>query len=441
MALALAILSVWMGGSQPPATTADTQLVWTTDDNPLRKGQTSLFNSSQQVLRIVVDPVNQTIEKVIVQALAGVGPDLIDVRDPNQLSAYVKAGIAWDVTDELKTMGIDVESQTWTAMHRLAVFQGRVYGVPTNCAVNAVWVNADLLARSGVALPKTPWTWSQLVDVAQALTIRDKNGKPVRFGFLFDWWNYPHFLACFGAEVFSSDGTECLLDSDEAELALQTMHDLIYKYKVSPSPTEEAGMASAGGWGSGTINLFGAKRGAMALGGRWWLANLRGFQGLQLRVVESPYGTVRRYSVAGRATIVNRNSRRRSQALQFLRFLASADYNALVNHQADGIAAFHNFTTGPSFERDPTYPNEVDNKVWRDTTRYGYNGSTSPFVSGQQANRIMEIQFDLVRIDAKSPRAALRTAARQINRAIQENLRKNGSLRRRWEALTGRRAG
>ena len=42
-----------------------------------------------------------------------------------------------DVTDELKTMGIDVQKDIWTAGQRCCVFEGRVYGFPTNAAVNA----------------------------------------------------------------------------------------------------------------------------------------------------------------------------------------------------------------------------------------------------------------------------------------------------------------
>src|SRR5579885_1994800 len=112
--LVLVAASVAMVWSQPPAAPAGkTPLIWTSDDNPLRKEQMALFNKEHPKVDLQLDPMNQGIEKVIVQSLAGVGPDLLDCRDANQLAAYVKAGIALDVTDELKSRGIDVKSQTW----------------------------------------------------------------------------------------------------------------------------------------------------------------------------------------------------------------------------------------------------------------------------------------------------------------------------------------
>ncbi len=436
----LTLLSLAMWRSQPPASQSGKQpLVWTSDDNPLRKDQVALFNRLNPDLDLQLDPVNIQIEKVIVQSIAGVGPDLLDCRDANQLQAFVQAGIAWDITDELLRRGIDVKAQTWPVMQPIAIFEDRVYGVPTNCAVNAVWVNRDLVESEGIALPKGPMTWEQLIPIAQKLTKRDASGQPIQFGFLFDWWNYDHFLLSFGAHRFTEDGTRCILDSPEAERAIQLMSDLIYKYKVAPSPVEEAGMASQGGFGSGTINFFGAKRGALALGGRWWLANLRTFKGLQLGAMESPYGTVRASSAAGRVTLINKNSPRREQALKFLEYMASPAYNNLINHQADGIAAFRKYCDTPEFLHDPAYPNEADNAVWRDATAFAGSLETSPFVNGALANKIIFDQMDLVRINAKSAKAALHDAAKEINAEIRKAVARKPELRERYLKVTGGR--
>ena len=194
--VALVAASAVMIWSQPPAAPpGKTPLVWTSDDNPLRKEQMGLFNKQQPTIDRQLDPMNQGIEKVIVQSLAGVGPDLLDCRDANQLAAYVKAGIALDVTDDLKARGIDIPSQTWSCMQPMAIYEGRVYGVPTNAAANAIWVNKDVFKEAGVPLPQQGWTWDQFLQTAQKLTKRDKDGKPQQFGFLMDWWNFEHFNA------------------------------------------------------------------------------------------------------------------------------------------------------------------------------------------------------------------------------------------------------
>ncbi|MBS1704556.1 MAG: extracellular solute-binding protein [Armatimonadetes bacterium] len=432
--LVLCIASVAMWKSQPnEAADGRTRLVWTSDDNPLRKEQVELFNQTNRDCQLVLDPVNSQIEKVIVQSIAGVGPDLLDCRDTNQLQAFVKAGIAWDVTEELPKLGIDIKKDTWPVMQPMGVFENRVYGVPTNCAPNAVWVNEELVARCGVTIPRTPLKWNDLIRLAQKLTIRDSNGQPIQYGFLFDWWNFSHFLLTYGAQFFNEDGTKCIVDSPEAIEAVQLMHDLIYKYKVAPSPVEEAGLASQGGWGSGTINYFGAKRGALALGGRWWLANLRKFTGLKLGVIQSPFGTVQTSSAAGRVTLINKNSPHRQEALKFLAFLASKPYNTLINSQADGIAAFKEYCVGADFQFDPKHPDELDNDVWKDAADRSSYQRTSPFINGGLANQILSTQLDLVRIDAKSAQAALHDAATEINFEIKQSIRKKPKLREEYD--------
>jgi multiple sugar transport system substrate-binding protein len=438
---ALLFASVAMWAMQPNLSEhGKTPLVWTTDDNPLRRGQVGLFNTEHPKLDLQIDPVNQDIEKVIVQSLAGVGPDLIDCRDANQLGAYVKAGIAWDVTDELKKHGIDLKTQVWPSMIPFCIYEGRAYGVPTNSAANAIWINKDAFQAAGIPLPKTPWTWDQFILLAQKLTIRDKDGRPTQFGFLMDWWNFGHFEATFGGHLFTPDGTQCALNSPGNIQALQLMHDLVYKYRVTPSPVEESGMASTGGWGSGTTNLFGAKRAAMALGGRWWLANLRTMQGQHLSVVESPYGTVRAASTNGRGTLINVKSPHREEALQFLLYLASPEYEKLIDQQADGIAAFKKYCQGPAFELNPEHPEENYNDAWRAASEEAVAPETSPYVNGQVVENILNKQIDLVKSDVKTPAQAMKDAADQVNAEIQKKLDENPVLRKQWEAATGHAA-
>jgi len=65
-------------------------LVWISDPNPARREQIALFNQLYPQYELKLDPSNSGMEKVIVQSLAGVGPDLFNAYDGSQLSAYVK---------------------------------------------------------------------------------------------------------------------------------------------------------------------------------------------------------------------------------------------------------------------------------------------------------------------------------------------------------------
>jgi ABC-type glycerol-3-phosphate transport system substrate-binding protein len=76
-----------------------TALVWATDDNPARRGQVALFEKLNPDLTLTTDPGNFLIEKMIVQSLAGLGPDLFDATGVYVLERLVASGMAMDLTD------------------------------------------------------------------------------------------------------------------------------------------------------------------------------------------------------------------------------------------------------------------------------------------------------------------------------------------------------
>jgi len=428
------LLWSWVMKASLPARSADgrASLVWTSDKNPLRDEQIELFNRLHRDCLLSLDPDNQSMDKVIVQSMGGVGPDIFDSRDAAQLSAYVRAGIAWDVTDKLAERGIDIARDAWPASRPLAVYEGRTYGVPTNIAPNAIWIHRDLFRKAGIAVPRTPWTWSEFVKIAKKLT-KPGGPKEAQYGFMFDWWNWPHFVMGFGGSTFNKTGTRCTLDSPECIAAVQFMHDLVYLHKVSPSPVEEAGLVSKGGWGSGTMNLFGAKRAAMGLGGRWWYVNLRQFQGLELGVIESPYQTKRQFLAIARSSCINRKSPRRDKALKFLLYLASPEYARLIDRQADGSPAFRKYA---SLRRKEEFQ-DPDSHIWLEAAKYARAETCSPFVDGAVVSRLIGIQLDLVRIGAKPADKAMRDAARAVNEAIRKNLDSDPNLKARWIEAEG----
>lgn len=433
----LAILSLVAWAIQPrPVADGRIILTWVSDDNPARREQIALFNRLHPEYCVELDPANSGSEKVIVQAIGGVGPDLFDCYDGFQLSAYVKSGIAWDVTDELAKAGIDVARDAWPAAFPNALYEGRTYGFPTNAGCNAIWFNKDIFDRCGEPYPKGSWTWAEFIGVARRLTVQEEGGRVRHFGFLCDWWNWPQFVSQWGGRLYSEDGTRCVADSPEACAGIQLMQDLIYKHRVMPSPVEEAAIATAGGWGSGTITFFGAGKGAMALGGRWWLCTLRQYPNLRLGAVESPHGPYRVFRGYGRATCINKNSPRREAALEFLKYMAGKDYNDLINHQADALAPVIRYCFTPEFLHDPEYPAEDFNAVWRDIMKVAVPDQISPFVNGNVAGRIFEKQLDLVKNGQKTGAEAMGAAARRINEEVAKAIELDPSLRVRYKALT-----
>ncbi len=416
-----------------------TELTWCSDDNPMRRPQIALFNQMNPTLRLELDPSNAGLEKVIVQSIGGVGPDIFDCYSPFQLSAYVRAGVAWDLTDKLAAAGLDPRKLTWPGLHVDAILDGRVYGYPTNAAVNGIWFHKDVFDDAHVPYPpRGQWNWPQLIDLAKKLTVRDpQTGKVSQYGFMCDWTiDYTQFLMQWGAKFYSDDGTRCTLDTPQAAAAIQFMTDLIYVYKVSPTPTEEQAMATTGGWGSGVISLFEARRAAMAMGGRWWLCSMRSIPGLKLGAAESPVYNERIFRAYGKATLINSKSPNREKAFAFMKYLASEPYNDLINKQADGMGPVMKYSETDKFLHDPDHPEEDYNDVWRNLMKDAQPDQVSPFVNGPAVDRIITKQLDLVKMRAKSAAQGMADATREVNEHIQKQLKHDPTLRQRYEALT-----
>ena len=440
----LVVLSVVARAIRPkPPGEGKIPLTWVSDDNPARRQQIDLFNQLHPDHHLTLDPNNTGMQKVIVQCIGGVGPDIFDCYNAFQLSAYVKSGIAWDLTEKFAEAGIDVATECWAAGLPIMVYEGRVYGFLNNASVNAIWINKGIFDDCGIPYPKpdpkTGWTWDEFLPLARRLTVRDAKGRVKHFGLMMDWWGWNHFVNQWGGRVYSPDGTRCVLDCPETIAAIQFMQDLIYKHKVSPDPVQEAAMRSAGGWGSGTITFFGGGKAAMALGGRWWLCTLRKYEKLRLGAVESPHGPHRHFWAYGRTSLINKNGPRREEAFAFLKYLASREFSELINHQADALAPVKKHCYTDLYLRDPEFPDEDFNAMWRDIVEYGSPSEDSPFVNGNVAGRILNKQLDLVKSNEKDAAAAMRDAARLINAEIHKTLDRVPSLRKRYGALVAGR--
>ena len=414
-------------------------IVWATDDNPRRRGQTELFNDEHANFDLRIDPVNNGLDKIITQSLAGVGPEVFD-GFADQVGLLYDAGLLYDVTDELAKRGITLD-QFWPLARPVISIKGRIYGVPFNCGGEALWFHKDLFDRAGLEYPpQSGLTWERFVELAQKLTKRRPDGRVERYGVM--GYQFRDVLLTTGGRYFTPDGRRCVLDSPLAVEALGRWLDLQNKYHVMPNPAEEAALSTQGGWGSGIISYFQEKRCAMAPGGRWWLCNLRlvldknGNWPFDLGAVERPSVRLRRYPGGPRVTYVNAKSPHKDRAIEFLAFECSQQWSDQINRDADNLPGIMKYsgpgsvfyTYDPHGDRDPG-----NSQVWKTMLQFTNNTELSPYITPTEVNEIVDKQVQLTTGEnGKSPKDALTTAAALINERISENVERTAYLRERF---------
>ena len=452
-------VTAWVLKPAPP-TDGKTPIAWVSDNNPERQRQIDTFNRLFPGLRLWLDASNSGLQKIIIQSSSGVGPDVCDAYGGSQLQTLVESGIAWDVTDQAKEMGFSMTEKIWPSAVGEVSYNGRQYGYPCNVNVDVLIYNKNVFDRFDVPYPKAVMTWDEFIDLARRLT--EISGSDKVYGTLGP--TYSILFASQRGEFFSEDGTRLEIREAPMRNAFQLRQDMIFKHRITPTMLEIKSMASQGGWGSGSasimggLNLFGEGRFAMVPVGKWALISFRRAHADQLKRRQSAGDSANApnllrlgatliphfkdmppfYGVGARTAVINARSPYRDQALNFLKYLASADYCGSINRGVDALPG------NPEHARlglEPGVPEFSEVEIHETTIaamEYGYRPRFSPFLLTSDVERVLRGQAD--RLEA-SPGfdvdQSLQDAEDELLRLMQRNLNRSPELRERYRALTG----
>ncbi|GEM_PF-870196 len=130
------------------------------------------------------------------------------------------------------------------------VYKGKMYAIPKDNGVNAMWFNKTMYQKAGASDPTFKYSWTDWLADVQKATL-DKAGKmasdpgfsagsTVQWGTTQPQTNSPRgegfwtWFAATGGKLYNADMTTTLVDQPEAINALQFMADTITKYHVAP---------------------------------------------------------------------------------------------------------------------------------------------------------------------------------------------------------------
>ncbi|NWJ45208.1 MAG: sugar ABC transporter substrate-binding protein [Chloroflexi bacterium] len=201
-------------------------------------------------------------------------------------------------------------------------YNGQQYSLPRDNDTKVVYVNLKLLKEAGLTTPKAGWTWQDLRDYSKKLTKRDEKGNTTQYGYAFEvneWWQL--WVWQNGGEVWDSftppePPRKTLIDSPEANEAIQFFADLINVDKVTPSYEVMSN-------GDNNIKLFTEGKVAMVFGNHSAVPAFSKNQNLEWDVVPLPMGKKRVNVIGGAGYAINHDSKNKEAAWQFLKYLSS----------------------------------------------------------------------------------------------------------------------
>jgi sn-glycerol 3-phosphate transport system substrate-binding protein len=219
--------------------------------NQLMTAMVGDFNAGHPGIR--VEPVFagnyvETMAKAMTAVQGGAPPD-VAVLDTPELFSLLDRNAIIPLDEFIAQAGKGWLEDFYQALLLNARANGHVYSIPWQRSTPIFYYNKDLFAKAGLDPNHAPKDWTELIQYAQRLTIRDSGGNVTQWGVeapVVDTspWVFQGFLIEAGAKYFDPNGKWVKFNSPEAVQALQFILDLQNKHKVHP-----AGPSSPAFWG------------------------------------------------------------------------------------------------------------------------------------------------------------------------------------------------
>lgn len=306
---------------------------WGGEDRDVVESIVDRFNSRQDryFVRAVAMPGNNLDVKVFLAVAGGDPPDLINQDDPI-IADWAKRG-ALTPLDKLASPEEIAELRTWLfpAARRIVEYDGRMYGLCNGLDIRALYYNKTLLDEHGLAAPQTP---DNLMQIAQRLSLRDANGRQVRFGYLPDSRRLWAWGIVFGGDFYDSAQQRVTVNHPDIVRALDWMQSFSREFGAKQVAAFRTGDQSLPGKTFPLLPVGDSPHGryAMIMDGQWRVRDIARSQAARAKAglpvaeyavcpLPAPQGGRNNAGwVNGNFFVVPRGARNSAGAWEFMKF-------------------------------------------------------------------------------------------------------------------------
>ncbi len=222
------------------------------------------------VKKVVVPGTETDVAKLLTSLAAGVGPDAYHL-DRFTVSQRASAGILQSLEGYVPGIREWVEQTYLDFGWKEVVYQDKVWGLPFDTDVRALYYRKDFFDEAGLSAPATI---AETDAAAEKLTVREA-GKLQRMGFV-PWWNQGwHYTWgwAFGGEFYNADTQKITANDPRIVESFAWQKSYLDKYGMKDvqafSSSYETQMEVLDPFVSGKV--------AMVITGDWFIGNMRRF--------------------------------------------------------------------------------------------------------------------------------------------------------------------
>ncbi|MGI6149929.1 MAG: sugar ABC transporter substrate-binding protein [Firmicutes bacterium] len=334
-------MTAWVSAQEPVT------LIWSFwgDPNELPPNYQVIeaFEAAYPYIKIETQhaPWSSYFDRIQTQMAGGTAPDVMFL---NNIPSYAARGALMPLDDLIAKSGFDIEPY-YDELLKIFKYKDVIYGFPRDNDTTILYYNKDLFDAAGVDYPDGTWTWTEFLDAAQKLTVRDERGRITQYGVVLESNKYFNFIHQNGADIFDDNlnPTRFTLDDPKAIEALQFMGDLINKYEVAPSFAQMLQLGNS-------TELFQTGRVAMAMTNA---ARIPTFQQASFRwgVAPLPAGPtgIRANSMSGAGYVISANTKHPEEAWTFLQFLCGVEGQTIFASTGVAVPAYRSDQTRDAF--------------------------------------------------------------------------------------------
>lgn len=359
-------------------------LYWVTDNNPLRAGQLAdfhrwLMERGHPPFRLVIDNNNAGNQKIIIQTLAGVAGDILDING-SMGPFFAEMGVAQPVR------GLDTEygypdTLVPEILRQELMLHGTQIGFPHGLFINGLLVNLDILEKYGMPEPPVFFEEKRFEAMAGEFCRKANASGGPRHYFL-DSVNLDTLRHGYGVSPFNETLTASDLDHEGTLRALRKIREWTVENRWMPTAADMASFSVDAGYGGTSLQLWAAGRFACIQHGRHAMIQTRAMNAkVRCSYATVPYGMVPYVPAGTRMAILYRGGKHQNLARAFLAYLRSPEYSLGICRSSDGIPPDLSFVRSEAFRKPPAFPHEwnLHERVAILTTEVAQGREYSPF--------------------------------------------------------------
>ncbi len=201
-------------------------------------------------------------QKIAAAVFAEIPPHIAQVFETWTLKLKnEEAIVALDKYMDSSEVGIDKNDIVPSLLKNVTI-DGKVYSMPFNKSIPALYYNKRLFEAAGLDPQKPPVTWDQFVDYGRKLTMLERKGflfnEYINFldyekihgegsfpphgsgytviwgnAFISDPWSFENYICQNGGKILSDDGKKALINSEEAIEAADYLVNKMKKHRFA----------------------------------------------------------------------------------------------------------------------------------------------------------------------------------------------------------------